>query len=57
MGGMYSVNIYQDFPHGDFKLLETKYEYAEKREDAKEIVLEYAKNKYKDMNVSVMSVN
>ena len=57
MGGMYRFNIYQDFPHGDFKLLETKGEYAETREDAKKIVLEYAKEKYKGMNVSVLSVN
>lgn len=57
MGGMYRFNVYQDFPHGDFKLLETKGEYAESREDAEKIVYEYAQKKYKGMNVSVMSVN
>ena len=57
MGGMYRFNVYQDFPHGEFKLLETKGEYAESREDAEKIVYEYAQKKYKGMNVSVMSVN
>ena len=57
MGGMYRFNVYQDFQHGEFKLLETKGEYAENREDAEKVVLEYAKKKYKGMNVSVMSVN
>lgn len=57
MGGMYRFNVYQDFPHGEFKLLETKGEYAESREDAKRIVLEYAKEKYKGIDVSVMNVN
>lgn len=56
-GGTYSVNVYQDFPHGEFKLLETKYTYAENREDAKRIVLEYAKEKYKDATISVMNTN
>lgn len=54
---MYRVAIYQDFPHGEFKWLETKSTFADNREDAKRIVLEYAKEKYKGMNVSVMNVN
>lgn len=57
MGGMYRFNVYQDFPHGEFKLLETTGEYAENRKDAEKAVLEYAKKKYKDITVSVMSVN
>lgn len=57
MGGMYIVNIYQDFPHGDFKLLETYYAHARDREDAKLIALRYAQEKYKDRKVSVTNVN
>ena len=54
---MHRVNIYQDFPHGEFKYLETRAVWAEDREDAKRIVLEYAKRKYEGMNVRVMNVN
>ena len=53
---MYAVNIYRDFVYGDFKLLETKYVYAKDRNEAKEIVLKYAIDKYGE-NVSVMNVN
>ena len=54
---MYAVNIYQDFPNGEFKLLETEYVKADNREEAKRIALESAKEKYKGMNVSVINVN
>lgn len=54
---MYRVNIYEDFEHGDFKLLETYYCYAHNRGEAKLIALRYAQDKYKGRNVSVMSVN
>ena len=54
---MYSVNIYEDFSDGSFKLLETKYTYAENRGEAKQIVLDYAKEKYKGRNVSVTNTN
>lgn len=54
---MYGVNIYQNYPKGEFRLLETMYVYAKSREDAKKIVLEYAQEKYGGMNISVMNVN
>ena len=54
---MYCLNIYQNFPYGDFKFLETKYFQADSREEAKRIVFEYAKEKYKDRDVSVLNVN
>ena len=54
---MYSLNIYEDFPNGDFKLLETFYCYARDRADAKLIALRYAQEKYKDRKVSVTNNN
>lgn len=57
MGAMYSLNIYEIFEHGDFKLLETKYVYAENRDDAKRIVFEYATEKYKDREINVVNNN
>ena len=54
---MYSVNIYEDFEHGDFKLLETYYAYARDRAEAKLIALRYAEEKYKDRKISVMNTN
>ena len=57
MGGAYGVNIYQDFPHGEFKFLDRKWVYAENREEAKKKVLEIAKEQYKDMDISVTNAN
>ena len=57
MGGAYGVNIYQDFPHGEFKLIDKKWVYAENREEAKKKVLEIAKEQYKDMDISVTNAN
>lgn len=54
---MYSLNIYEDFPGGEFKLLETFYTSADSRASAKEKALRYAKEKYKGRNVSVMNTN
>ena len=54
---MYRVNIYEDYPGGEFKLLETYYCYARDRADAKLIALRYAQEKYKGRNVSVMNTN
>ena len=54
---MYRVEIYQDYPSGDFRWLEAYYTFAKDREDAKEIALAYAKEKYKDINVSVINTN
>ena len=54
---MYSVNIYEDFEHGEFKLLETYYCYAHDRAEAKLIALRYAQEKYKDRKISVMNTN
>ena len=54
---MYSLNIYEDFPHGDFKLLETYYCYAHDRAEAKLIALRYAQEKYKGRKISVVNNN
>lgn len=54
---MYSLNIYEDFPNGDYKLLETFYCYARDRADAKLIALRYAQEKYKGKKVSVTNIN
>ena len=54
---MYSINIYEDFPHGEFKLLETYYCYAHNRAEAKLIALRYAEEKYPDRKISVMNTN
>ncbi len=54
---MYSLNIYEDFQNGDFKLLETFYCYARNRADARLIALRYAQEKYKDRKVSVTNTN
>ena len=54
---MYSVNIYEDFENGEFKLLETYYAYAIDRADARLKALRYAEKKYKDRKISVMNVN
>ena len=54
---MYRFNVYLDFPHGEFKFLETTGFFAESREEAEKIALKYAQEKYKDWDVSVMSVN
>ena len=54
---MYRLNIYEDLPNGDFKLLETFYCYARDRADAKLIALRYAQEKYKGRKVSVTNTN
>ena len=54
---MYRLNIYEDFPNGDFKLLETFFCYAKDRADAKLIALRYAQEKYKGRKISVMNTN
>ena len=54
---MYGFNIYEDFPHGEFKKLESYYCSAENREYAYIIAFNYAKKKYPNKNVSVMSTN
>ena len=54
---MYSLNIYEDFPKGEFKLLERFYTNADSRGSAKAKALEYAKEKYPDKNVSAMNTN
>lgn len=57
MGGMYRLNIYEDYPHGEFKYLEPYACYAHDREEAKRIALRYAQEKYKGRNVSVSNTN
>ena len=54
---MYSINIYEDFEDGSFKLLETYYAYAIDRKDAKLKALRYAEEKYPDRKISVMNTN
>ena len=54
---MYSINIYEDFEDGSFKLLETYYAYAIDRKDAKLRALRYAEEKYPDRKISVMNTN
>ncbi len=54
---MYSINIYEDFEDGSFKLLETYYAYAIDRADAKLKALRYAEEKYPDRKISVMNTN
>lgn len=54
---MYRLNIYENYPDGSFKLLESFSTFAEDREDAKRIALEYAIEKYPGKNVDVMNVN
>ena len=56
-GAMYSLNIYEDFEDGSFKLLETYYAYAIDRKDAKLRALRYAEEKYPDRKISVMNTN
>ena len=55
---MYSFNVYEDYPSGCFRFLCTYHCFnAKSREEAKQIALEWAKNKYPDITVSVMSTN
>ena len=51
---MYSVNIYEDFENGEFKLLETYYAYAIDRADAKLKALRYAEEKYKNRKIKFL---
>ena len=54
---MYSVNIYEEYEHGEFRLLETYYCYAHNRAEAKLIAQRYAEEKYEGRKISVMNVN
>ena len=54
---MYRLIIYEDFPHGEFKFLETYACYAHDRAEAKLIALRYAEEKYKGKKISVMNAN
>ena len=54
---MYRLNIYENYPDGSFRFLESITTFAKDREDAKRIALEYAREKYPGKNVDVMNVN
>lgn len=60
-GGYYYFNVYERFEHGDFKLLTVCGFWGvrgkEGREAAKKEALVWAKEKYPDRNVDVMSTN